>query len=165
ITEIPDKDIREDAIIPEYFKLIGLLTLETCYNSFIDADKGLKEEIILATIETPSISLDGDHLVFTCKKQTKDGNETPVVIKIKLDSAVLEKIIGQLNYFYNNGLRLPDVLGDSKLTKAYYDLIKQATPIQKINAIPTLANTDIIFSKYDGSTPISIKADMFGEDP
>lgn len=167
-TVLKDKDLREDAIIPEYFKLIGLLTLETCHNKFIDADKGLEEdeEIIISSIENPTISLDGDNLVFTCFKQKTNDITTkiPVEIKIKIDSEALEKIIGQLNYFYNNGLRLPDVTNSSTLTKAYYDLIKQTSIFQNVNPEPTYANSDIVFSMHDDSIPISLKVDMFGDD-
>lgn len=168
IKENPDKDLREHAIIPEYFKLIGLLTLENCYNAFIDADKGLKEdeEIILSTIENPSIILNSDDLVFTCEKQKKNDVTTkkPLDIKIKIDSGHLENIIGQLNYFYNNGLRLPDVLNKTTKTKAFYDLIKQTSSISGVNTNPALANADIIFSKHDGSIPISLKSDMLVND-
>nr|WP_233173332.1 hypothetical protein [Flavobacterium sp. ASV13] len=155
-----DKDIREDAIIPEYFKLIGLLTLETCYSEFlekVDLKERQKTEVINPNISLNIITdINGvkrlDSLIFNYK-------DAPVPIEIDPND-ILEKLIGQLNYFYNNGLRLPDVLGGSRLTKAYYDLIKQTNIIQNVTPNPNLANADVVFSKHDNSTPISLKDDM-----
>jgi hypothetical protein len=134
-----DKDIREDAIIPEYFKLIGLLTLEAYFN-FLSSNKANREKPNF----DPQIKLDD---LFTENTGWK-FNE------------YLENIIGQLNYFYNNGLRLPDVLNGTGLTKAYYDLIKQTNIIQSVSSNPNSAIADIIFSKHDESTSISLKDDM-----
>lgn len=129
-------DIKEKLIIPEYFKLIGLLTLESYYN-FLNATDEYK-----LTNDNPDITMEN---IFS-KLTGWDLNKN------------LEEIIGQLNYFYNNGLRLPD---DKNSPKAYYELLKQVDVIQKINTNVTPANADIIFSKNDGSSPISLKDDMF----
>lgn len=134
-----DKDIREDATIPEYFKLIGLLTLEAYFN-FLNNIKENREKPNF----DPQIKLDD---LFTETNGWKFNDH-------------LEVIIGQLNYFFNNGLRLPDVLSGSGFTKAYYDLIKQTNIIQNVNTNPTTAVADIVFSKHDGSIPISLKDDM-----
>lgn len=134
-----DKDIREDAAIPEYFKLIGLLTLESYFN-FLSSNQANREKPSF----DPQIKLDD---LFTENNGWKFNDH-------------LEDIIGQLNYFYNNGLRLPDVLSGSGFTKAYYDLIKQTNIIQNVNPNPNPAIADVVFSKHDGSTPISLKDDM-----
>jgi len=134
-----DKDIREDAIIPEYFKLIGLLTLESYFN-FLSSNEANREKPSF----DPQIKLDD---LFTENNGWKFNDH-------------LGDIIGQLNYFYNNGLRLPDVLIGSGFTKAYYDLIKQTNIIQNVSPNPNPAIADVVFSKHDGSTPISLKDDM-----
>ena len=160
-----DKDIREDATIPEYFKLIGLLTLETCYNKFIDnVDKFQKNAL------DPSIKLNLTNsnytFVFSYDKETVGGN--PVNTKVEINpNDFLEVIIGQLNYFYNNGLRLPnDPLNHPEVTKAYYDFLGQTGRVEKINVNAKFNDVNIEISKNenDGSIPISLKKDMFTDD-
>ncbi|GAA4850839.1 hypothetical protein [Algivirga pacifica] len=131
-------DLNEDLVIAEYFKFIGLVTLETYMEYLI-------EQKIDEDIENPKIQL---------KKLLEEDGDW----KLNSDER-LGAIIGRLNYFYNSGLRLTDVLGNPDDTKSYFDLLGQTHKINGIVDGPE-EDIDIIFTNSHGS--VSLKDDVLG---
>ncbi|MEA5461674.1 hypothetical protein VB796_21580 [Arcicella sp. LKC2W] len=113
-----DNDLREDFIIRDYFKLIGLLVLEEYYNFRVD------EENKNSSNFNPQIELtkliDGDG--------KWDLNEN------------LDGIIGKLNYFYNNGLRF----GAGLDSRAFYDLLLQTSKVDSLKDLSQTSKIEII---------------------
>ncbi|RQO66874.1 hypothetical protein DBR40_21725 [Pedobacter sp. KBW01] len=110
------QDIREEIIIPEFFKLVALLTLEAFHN-----DTNPKHE--KGTTEyNPIVSLDAN------------GNFSYDNGKLWETNNALTEIVGQLNYFYNSGLRLPTVLNDPT-TKSIYSILKQEEIVKPLTTV------------------------------
>lgn len=133
------QDIREDAILQEYFKLIGLLTLESYFNFLSSKDDNRQIPEFNPEIKLSELFADKSEWIF---------NEH------------LEELIGQLNYFYNNGLRLLDPK-DAPKTKAYYEALSQSSKINAIQSNPVPKDVDIRFTKAGTATFVSLKDDMF----
>lgn len=133
------KDIREDAILPEYVKLIGLLAIETYYNylTSLIANRIVPEF-------NPEIKL---------KEMFADSGDW-------IFNDHLDTIIGQLNYFYSNGLRIVDALHGKTSTNAYYEALKLNNPIAGIRAVPDPL-ADIKISKIGTTDSVSLRLDMF----
>jgi hypothetical protein len=137
------KDIREKVSIPEFFKLIGLLTLEAFQNDTnSNKDKKGEEEC------NPIIQLNenGDFLV--------DGR--PIDEPWKTNDAI-PQIVGQLNYFYNSGLRLP-FKNNNYQTKSIYSILQQEETVKPI-AAADLSKIKIDFNGVD------LTSDVFRDDP
>jgi len=103
-------DLRENFVIPEFFKLAALLTLEKAYSQANPKEKNGEEY-------NPTVNIINGDLVF---------NDGPPIST----NDHIEAIIGQLNYFYNSGLRLPRDI--NKGTISINELIGQfkvVTPI------------------------------------
>ncbi len=135
------KDIRGQVIIPEFFKLIGLLTLEAFHTDTNPnrIEKGEKEY-------NPIIELDGngDFIIEGKTEKWKTNDFIP-------------QIVGQLNYFYNSGLRLP--FKDKNFeTKSIYNILNQEVTVTP-NAAPNLSKIKIDFNGVD------ITSDVFRDDP
>jgi len=113
---LTNKDMREEIVIPEFFKLAALLTLEAFYHSTNPREKN-------AVPYNPRIGMrDDGHFMYDTGK---DWNP----------NAAIEQVAGQLNYFYNSGLRLP-FEKEKDPTKAIYELLLQQ---QAITPIPPAA--------------------------
>ncbi len=111
-------DLQEDFIIPEFFKLAALLTLEKAYNKANPKEKNGEEY-------NPFVSLENGDLVFNT------GLEPSKTIPTNDN---IDEIIGQLNYFYNSGLRLPkDEKENNEQTISINELIGQQKVIMPID--------------------------------
>ncbi|MFH6994569.1 hypothetical protein [Flavobacterium sp. FlaQc-48] len=107
-----NKDLRTEVIIPEFFKLLALLTLEALHNS--------KEKVKGEPEYNPEISVNADGNFIL------DGNPNPWET-----NKALPEIIGQVNYFYNSGLRLPFEDGKEE-TRSLYKILEQEETVQPI---------------------------------
>ncbi|WP_042153426.1 MULTISPECIES: hypothetical protein [unclassified Pseudoalteromonas] len=119
-----DIELRYEYIINEYFELFGLLVLEACFNRFIDSyDHDSKPDA--SSVSVKYISNDGQyHFKFKAGDiaAPNDGLVNP--------NDVLEDVVGQINYFYSNGLRLPKREEDSQdITTPYWEYLKQTSDI------------------------------------
>ncbi|HMG68726.1 MAG TPA: hypothetical protein VK588_13600, partial [Chitinophagaceae bacterium] len=115
--KIAGKNLRKDAIVPEFFKLFALLALEAFYAS----DKIIKIKHGEKINPDLSPAADGNLFAFSYPKTIEhDANAG----SWKPDDSQLESTIGQLNYFYNSGLRLPDLL-DNKITQSLFSILGQ----------------------------------------
>ena len=143
------KDIRTNVVIAEFFKLLSLLTLEAFYDAINPKDK--KGEKI-----NPAIKIDADgwfNYVYTIKD--KDGNNQSIPGRWDPNKAFEEsKVIEQLNYFYNSGLRIPSGAAD-KTTESLYQILKQSEKITPITG-GDWRNVKINIDNYD------ITNDVFG---
>lgn len=115
---LQEVDLREQLVIPQYFQLIALLTLESFYSDITAqfkklADADFKQSISLNPViriqpTSPGQPNDlGFHYQYAYRPV---GSSMPDLTTIEGDWAInkhLENIGGQLNYFYNSGLRLP----------------------------------------------------------
>ena len=131
VSNTNDKELRTDSIIPEYFKLIGLLALEAYYNHITDNFK---------KIENKTTSQDREKCLNPIIDEKRVCNEVEIGIS-EPDANwnfndQLEYIIGQVNYFYNNGLRLPDIPSgtSSNSTKSYFEILKQSVDITGVGS-------------------------------
>ncbi|MGG7666492.1 hypothetical protein [Dyadobacter sp. BHUBP1] len=133
------KDIREDFILPEYFKLIGLLSIEAFYSFLCAKPENRNRPDFDPEIKLAELFSDTGEWIFNDH---------------------LESLIGQLNYFYNNGLRLPDVITGNQ-TKAYYEALNLTNRIDKILPRPDIATADIKLTKAGTTISVSLKNDLF----
>lgn len=127
-----NKDIREAVIIPEFFKLIGLLTLEAFQNESNPKSKDKGEwnpDIIL--------NQNGDFIF-----KNNEGED-----KIWSTNNSIPQIVGQLNYFYNSGLRLPFENKNFK-TKSIYNILNQEITVTPI-ITPDLSKIKVDFNGVD----------------
>ncbi|SMD08320.1 hypothetical protein [Pedobacter nyackensis] len=163
------KDLREDVLLPDYFKLVSLLTIEACYSKFLDAvekeDKKFAAEPSVRIIDTSVGTEFGDYhfeFIFSREKPQDGGgvqNESVTVMINPID--VLDTIISQLNYFYSNGLRLPDVLDPQKASVPYFKLLEQTDEII-LDGTPDFNAVKIEFI-HDGDSPFSLKEEIFND--
>lgn len=138
VLSLTNKDLREEVMIPEFFKLIALLTLEASYAATNTSKKNDKQY-------NPTISIGNDGQ-FTLSGKVWNPNDA------------IEQVIGQLNYFYNSGLRLPFKDGEED-TKAIYEILKQRVPVtQKPDAMSHLSDIKVSIDGKD------MTADMFIND-
>ena len=99
VASFNDKDLREDAILPEYFKLIGLLTLETCYNEFLQNIDKTQINTVNPVVSIKEIAtadpLKPDYIfIFTYDKQTIQTDGSTLIKSIPIEikpNDVLEK--------------------------------------------------------------------------
>lgn len=151
---VNDYDKRDDVMIPEFFKLAALLTIERFhqyvtneYKRFDDANYKESAEI------NPFITITGkygrDKLEFGYKysyEVLKDGQMKPKPVDRKWESSEinkeLENVAGQLNYFYNNGLRLP-LKDKSTETKSIFEFVDQYNVLNLKDPIPTTDTSKI----------------------
>ncbi|WP_316753715.1 hypothetical protein [Pedobacter gandavensis] len=110
-----NRDLRTAIIVPEFFKLICLLTLETFYNEANPKSK-------YAGHFNPSIALDGNGRLSTGEFGPWNPNDR------------LADIAGQLNYFYNSGLRLPETTRPA--TSSIFSILEQQDVIKSKQAPP-----------------------------
>lgn len=136
-----NKDIRETVVIPEFFKLLGLLTLEAFQNDTNPNSKDKGEW-------NPNILLNdnGDFFI----------NGKPINEPWKTNDAI-PQIVGQLNYFYNSGLRLP-FEDKNYQTKSIYSILQQEVTVKPI------ATTDLSKIKVDFHG-VDLTSDVFRDDP
>jgi len=142
-------DLREELIIPEYFKLIGLITLEAYYERVVAYLKKIeetlkpeeREQYLNPIIEPGKIS----------------GEESKYEWKLNEN---IEDLIGQISYFYNNGLRLPiQPKISSSLTLGYFDVLQQKSSIKgKSNNPWNQAKVSI----SDTNNSVDITKEVFG---
>ncbi|MFL5741127.1 MAG: hypothetical protein ACJ75B_12970 [Flavisolibacter sp.] len=148
----PEHDIRENVMVPEFFTLAALLTLETFFNQINPKQKN-------GEAVNPAISVDNDG-IFHYEYIIKNENSEDETVKGTWDPKdSLEDITGQLNYFYNSGLRLPEVAA-ALATKAIYTVLEQQetiTPLATANLDP--ATVSILLDDQD------ITNEVFGESP
>lgn len=142
-------DLRYKQVIDEYFKLLGLLTLEACFNEFIDTafegkEKPNPEEVGIALINTGNKVFEFSH---------SDHSST---VKVNPND-VLETVVGQMNYFYNSGLRLLDVTGSNK-TKPFWETLEQTTSIKIPNNV-YYDNVEINLKK--GNEKVALVDELF----
>ena len=144
-------DLRGDVIIPEFFKLVGLLTLDAFYNSLPKDKKGEGLDPSITNIDATGL--------FTYQYTTKDdkGNDKIVNGTWNPNSA-LPDIVGQLNYFYNSGLRFPGS-NQSVTTQSIYDILGQKAPVKALTT-PIGARDPSTVKVTLGTQPIT--ADVFG---
>ena len=116
LLDYPKIDLREDFIIPEFFKLAALLTLEKSYSKSNRKEKKGESYNPLIRISNGNISFSTDNI---------DWKE------IKTNESI-EEVIGQLNYFYNSGLRLPKDETANEETISINELIHHSTVINPI---------------------------------
>ncbi|OLY91816.1 hypothetical protein BUE76_07825 [Cnuella takakiae] len=147
----PEHDIRENVMVPEFFTLAALLTLETFFNQVNPKQKN-------GEAVNPAISIDNGG-IFHYEYQIKDENSEEQTVTGTWDPKdSLEDIIGQLNYFYNSGLRLPEV-AQAIATKAIYAVLEQQETITPLAAGPDPATVSILLDDQD------ITNEVFGESP
>lgn len=114
------KDIRKNVVAPEFFKLLALLTLEAFFDTINPKDK--KGEKINPVIE---IDPKDGHFNYTYTIKNEKSEKETISGKWDPNKAIeVNKIIEQLNYFYNSGLRIPDNAG-SITTTSLYEILKQ----------------------------------------
>jgi hypothetical protein len=148
----PEHDIRENVMVPEFFTLAALLTLETFFNQVNPKQKN-------GEVVNPAINIDNDG-IFHYEYTIKDDDSEDVRVTGTWDPKdSLQDIIGQLNYFYNSGLRLPEVAA-ALATKAIYTVLEQQetiTPLATANPDPAIVS--ILLDDQD------ITNEVFGESP
>ena len=131
------KDLREAVIIPQFFKLTALLMLEAFYAANNPRQKHKEYNPKIQILEDGQFSL-------------PQGKWNP--------NDAIEQVVGQLNYFYNSGLRLPFQVGNES-TEAIYEILKQRVPISyKPDAASHLAEIKVSIDDKD------ITADVFAND-
>lgn len=140
-----DVPLRERFVVSEYFKLVTLLALEAYYNAGSAKQKGLKDELSADPSYNPVIAAG-----------TVTGEDAEIAWKFNDN---LEALIGQVNYFYNSGLRLPD-FKTAMSTLAYYSLLKQATPI--VGSSSAAGDVSVVFT--DGATEVPLTKELFRRD-
>jgi hypothetical protein len=118
LLDSPKIDIRENFIIPEFFKLAALLTLEKSYSKANPKEKKDESYNPFVKIANGNISFSTDNATWK-EVATNDS---------------IEELIGQLNYFYNSGLRLPkDESIANEDTISINSLIEQTKTIKPID--------------------------------
>ncbi|WP_121356814.1 hypothetical protein [Flavisolibacter nicotianae] len=125
-------DLREDLAVPEYFCLLGLLTLETYYNFLYGLDEHRDDKNFRLSVKISEILTDlpSD---FTNDKTWNINNH-------------IGDIIGHLNYFYNNGLRFKD---RDDVVKSYFSLLKQAVPFKGQLLEDNYQNSSFVLSSIE----------------
>lgn len=151
----PKFDIRENVIIPEYFKLIALITLEKAHNEFNKLQKD-------GNTYNPTVSVDDSgNLVLTDER-----NETPSDERVKTFeiNGHINDLIGQINYFYNSGLRIPENETAEK-TVSILEFLDQVKPLS--GGFDDDLDTKILFKfkeeESNDSKEIDFTEEIFGE--
>ena len=147
--EVYDK--RDDIMIPEFFKLAALLTVER-FHQFATSEYKKFDGVNFKESETlnPFITITGTQEQFNLEfgyrydywitNTSGEREKKTIPAGTKWSGAdinsELENVAGQLNYFYNNGLRLPlnDKIAE---TKSIYEFVNQYNIINLKNPIPT----------------------------
>jgi hypothetical protein len=134
----PNIDIRQTLMVPEFFKLIALLTIESFYQSDAVPKSKIGEKI------NPLIDVNQDGIFeFSYAGEVNAGTWNP--------NDSLEQIVGQLNYFYASGLRLPEANGDAH-TKSIYEILQQITQLDVTQPVPLggdAAAVQVFFDQYE----------------
>ncbi len=124
---LQNKDLRDEVIIPEFFKLCALLTLEAFYTDANGKVKSKEGEEF-----NPAISIDTNgHF-----KYENGGDWDP--------NLAIEQIVGQLNYFYNSGLRLPFKNNETP-TRSINELLHQHEEVAPLTGAPSDLNAIKLF--------------------
>jgi hypothetical protein len=151
--DLPDGlyDIREDVIVSEYFRMIGLVALEAYYNFLSQFDEK-------RTPDNFNPLVDISRLFF---EEIKDATGAKIAEWSFNDPINIEKIIAQINYYFNNGLRLKD-LEDGNY-KSIFSILKQVRPITDF--IPEAAlnydDISIAINSNSSSHTVELKGDLF----
>lgn len=180
-----DPDFRYEHVINEYFKLFGLLTLEACFNKFIDSEEfqGVEnEKPLVEDVEVSYINRNEDQaggkeqfeFLFSYtypKVNPNDPDEEFVNIALFIDpNDVIETVINQINFFFNSGLRLLETDSHSKnqksdkVTLSFLELLKLTSEIEIPNTLSSKA--DIFLKEIDENDEdkyVSIKEEYFGQ--
>lgn len=139
-------DIRENVIVPEFFKLFALLTLEAFFEDTNPKDKtGESFDLTIENINNEGLF---EYTIVDANGNNKLKNWDP--------NNRLEKIISQVNYFYNSGLRLPNEASMVK-TQSLYEILSQKEVISPISP-KVYSNVKISLDTKE------ITNDVFGED-
>ena len=153
-------DIREDVMVSEYFRMIGLVALEAYYNFISQFDQK-------RTPDNFNPQIDIDRLFFEEIFDIKKSKTSEGIKKKKLgewnfnDPLNIERIIAQVNYFFNNGLRLKD-LADGNF-KSIFSILKQVQPITDFLAPGDLAydNVSISINSNSSNDRTELKEELF----
>lgn len=138
---------REDIMVPEFFKLAALLLVER-FHQFATAEyKALKgvnykeSEVLNPTIRI--LDLAGElQFHYSYQYSVADGNGNVTTHNLAKQwqnesvNGLLEDVAGQLNYFYNNGLRLP-LKNKDEQTRSIYEFADQYSRLHAANPIPS----------------------------
>jgi hypothetical protein len=125
-------DLRKDFLVPEFFKLAGLLVLEAYANAHEQDQR--------------------DRLYQGTKEVTVEALLADTGLDWKLNEKLAD-IIGQLNYYYSHGLRLP---GRDGKGLAFYGIMDQLTAIAGVsNALDDSAKVELLVRK-DATTTVAI---------
>lgn len=144
-------NIRQELIIPEFFKLLSLVTLEEYFNVGFK-NVHMKEETFKGEAKAYNPDIDSEKL------SSEDTSEVDWCF-----NSHLESIIGQVNYYYNNGLRLPNLKEHTGTTSSYYEILKQNTPFTN-TVVQTDEKTTILISNIDGSKEFDFTQSFFDVD-
>ncbi len=147
-SDVFDPDLRDKTIVPEFFQLLALVALESFHSGKTRTSKENNEVKI-----TPAIG-DG---VFRFEFNGTAAEWIP-------DGGELQDIVGQINYFYNSGLRLPLSASDPKsTTQSIFDMLGQSSNVTpRTDEIFTrdTSNLHIKFTKESGED-IEVTSDIF----
>ncbi len=170
---VDEYDKRDDIMIPEFFKLTALLTIERFHQFATKEYRGIpKVNYKESDSISPLITIKGvygkEKLEFAYKYDYIISNEDGTTEKVPLKPSVwssqninneLENIAGQVNYFYNNGLRLP-LKDKAQNTKSIFEFVDQYNAISLSDPIPSTDTKDIKvnLAGYD------ITLDVFADD-
>lgn len=154
-------DLRDDFAVSEYFQLIASLTLEACHEVFLERVRQSEHKDYLEAAVDPIVTLIEDaergfSLNFKGTYTIDENQEAKRIVSFEEQvdpNEVLEQVLGQVNYFYNSGLRLPwGAEGENGLPipmKAYAELLELTSPIEK--GANNAATLDIRFSKENAT--------------
>lgn len=146
-------DLRADLLVPEFFKLAALLLLDRFHRYATDEFKGFKDanykesdslDPFLRVRETNGVLT--FHYTYKYNAANADGGLTPVTVDKDWANpainAVLEDVAGQLNYFYNNGLRLP-LKNEATETASVYAFADLCNVLQRTQPVPDLPSSSV----------------------
>ncbi|WKN33784.1 hypothetical protein PZB74_10655 [Porifericola rhodea] len=162
-----DKDLIDDFILQEYFKLIGLITLEKGYNEYFDKyrEKYADAEDEYDKATNPFVSIktitdsDGKEVDYKLLYRYPETGEALVEYELDVND-FLDEVIGQVNYFYNNGLRLPKDNWSNE-TLAYSEIIA-ADNDQDFIFNPDATDVSVVFEELNNrNEPIDVTKELF----
>jgi|GEM_PF-2069783 len=141
----PDQDLREDFAIQEYFRLMGLIMLESYYNYKAGLDKNKNTPDYDPELTLPMLFADD---------------------KWAFDAPRVEALLGQVNYFYNNGLRFADVQHDPNQYQSYFSMIGQTEIVADLLDETKVFLKDVHISLKSNSTNdvTEITKDLFADE-
>ncbi len=139
-------DLREDVMISEYFRLMALLALEAYFSYLTSLEKNRKVPGFNPIINRQNLFLD----------------ESDAANPWNFNDHI-EDVLGQLNYFYSNGLRIKDLANNSTLSISNFQALQQVKVAPAIIADKDidLSKIKVILSNKEGSRSVDLKNDLF----